>query len=279
MALDGVGVGHDGGEGPDEPHRLEQQVFHRGVVRIVVVGIQGQHAPGQLVHNIPAGMLHDHVLGKAVGQLLGLVHDLVEVGHLSLGGQVAHEQQEGHLFKAEGVCLPVGLHDLVELNAPVVQLAGHGHPDAVLDHVALNGTHLGDADGHAGAVAVAQAPLHISPVVVLVNVVLFPNALTEGTCVFFKDPGIVFYHALVPLSVVSKNRRAVLLSLHCKLIILFCRKLCKKKFLAAKSFGNSPPFPRICSVILGHPARSFFVHAFYFASLKDCAILYVYTIS
>ena len=190
VALDGVGVGHDAGEGPDELHRLEQHVADGGVIGVLVIGVQGQDAAAQLVHDVLTGALHDHVLGEAAGQPPGVVHDLVEVVHLGPGGEIAHEQQIGHLLEAEGPGLPVGLHDLVELDAPVVELAGHRDAEAVLDHIALDGAHPGDADGHAGAVAVSQATLDVSPVVFLGDAVFVLDMLAQGAGVVFQHAGV-----------------------------------------------------------------------------------------
>ena len=195
------------GKARHQLHRLEQDVVQRGVVGILVVGIQGQHAPGQLVHDAPAGVLHDHVLGKPSRQLPGPVHDLVEAGQLFPGGEIAHEQQVGNFLKAKGPCPLVGLHDLVEFNAAVVQLAGHRHPHAILDHVTQHRTHPGDPDGHTGAVAVAQAELDIVPIVPGVNVVLFFNVVAQGTCILFQDASPSFlFHGWPPLSAAATCR-------------------------------------------------------------------------
>ena len=50
-ALDLVGVGHDGGHAGDEGDALAHVVLQRLAVGVVVVGIEGQDGPGQLVHN------------------------------------------------------------------------------------------------------------------------------------------------------------------------------------------------------------------------------------
>ena len=184
------------GKAPTSRTDWEEDVVQGDVVRVVIVGVEGQDAAGQLVHDVPAGVLHDHVLGESGGQLPGPVHDLVEAVQLPLGGEEAHEQQEGHLLKAKGARLPVGLHDFVEFDAAVVQLSGYRDTDAVLNHVAQHGTHPGHANGHAGAVAVAQAPLHVFPVVLLADVVLPFHALAQGTCILFQEPGLFCLHGV-----------------------------------------------------------------------------------
>ncbi len=185
VALHRVGVGHDGGEVADELNGLQQHIVDGGVVRIRIVGVQAQHAAGQLIHDIVAGVPHDHALGKALRQLAGLVHDLVEVGQLAPGGQIAHQQQVGHLLEAEGPGLAVGLHDVGELDAAVVQTAGGGNTLAVLHQIALDAAHLGHAHQHTGAVVIPQAQLYIAPVVVRADGVLLLDAAAQRIGILF----------------------------------------------------------------------------------------------
>ena len=206
VALHRVGVGHDGGEAAHQLDGLQQHILDGRVVRIVVIGVQGQHAAGQLVHDVPAGVPHDHVLGKAVGQLPGPVHDLVEAGQLRLGGQIAEQKQVRHLLIAEGARLPMGLHDLVQLDAAVVELAGLGDPLAVLDEIALHAAHLGHAGQYAGAVAVAQAALHIAPVEFLTDGVFLSDQLAQGACKFFQCSAAVAHDGVL-LSIAAPRRR------------------------------------------------------------------------
>ena len=244
MALHRVGVGHDAGEGPHQLHRLEQDIVQGGVVRVFIIGVEGQHAPGQLVHDIPAGIFHNHVLGEAVGQLPRPVHDLIETVQFPPGGQIAHEQQIGHLFKAKGPRLPVGLHDLIELNAPVIQLAGYRNADTVLNHVPQHRTHPGDADGHAGSVAVSQAPLDVPSVELFPDVVFLFNAVAQGTCVLFQDPGPILLHSMVPLSSavsISQFFLGFLFGFLAAFVLFIIPRpplSCKKKFLPVISFGK-----------------------------------------
>ena len=194
VTLHRVGIGHDGGEAPDKLHRLEQQVLNGRVVRIGVVGVQAQHAAGQLVHHIAAGVPHDHALGKALRQLPGLTHDAVEPPQLLLRGQIAHQQQVCHLLKAEGAGPAVSLHDVVELDTPVVQPSGDRHPLAVLQQIALHAAHLGDAHQHAGAVAVAQALLDLAVVELVADGVFLLNAAAQRPRVALQNTGILFDH-------------------------------------------------------------------------------------
>ena len=193
VPLHRVGVGHDRGEAAHQLDGLQQHILHGGIVRVVVIGIQRQHTAGQLVHDVPAGVPHDHILGKAVRQLPGAVHDLVEAGQLRLGGQIAEQQQICHLLIAEGAGLAVSLHDLVQLDTAVVQLAGLGNALAVLNEIALHAAHLGHACQNAGTDVVAQTALYVAPVIFFADMILAPDQLAQRTCEFFQSPAAVVH--------------------------------------------------------------------------------------
>ena len=148
---------------------MHQYVVYFDIVRLRIVGVQGQNAPLQLVHYIAAGVAHYHALCKAVRQLAGAVHYIVKVVELAPCGQIAHEQQVRHLLKAEGVRLSVGFHYFGKLYSPVIQLARGRYALAVLHKIPLHAAYLGHAYQHAGAVAVAQAPLYIALIELLID--------------------------------------------------------------------------------------------------------------
>ena len=195
VALDGVGIGHDGGKIPDKLHRLAQQIVHRQIVRIRVVGVQRQDAAAQLIHDVAAGAPHDHPLGEALRQFSGPVHDLIEVPQLPLRGQISHQQQIRHLLEPEGSLRPVGLHNVVKLDAPVVEPSGNGDALAVLQQIALHAAHLGDAHHHTGAVAVSQTPLDLAVVILLPDMILLPDLTAQRPGVLLNDA--VFLHPLL----------------------------------------------------------------------------------
>ena len=194
VALHGVGVGHDRGEVADELHGLQQHIVDGRVVRVGIVGVQAQHAAGQLVHDAAAGMAHDHALGESLRQLPGLVHDLVKVDQLALGGQIAHQEQVGHLLEAEGAGPAVGLHDVGQLDAAVVQLAGDGNALAVLQQIALDAAYPGHAHQNACAVAVAQAQLHVAPVMLRTDGIFVLYAAAQRAGVLLQYSGIFLDH-------------------------------------------------------------------------------------
>ena len=179
VALHGEGVGHDDGHPGDELDGLPQLVGQGHIVGVVVIGVQSQHRAGQLVHHVGTGGLDDHVLGEHMGQGVVVAEHLLEGGQLLPGGQGAEQEQIGGLLKAEPVLPHEAVHQLLHIDAPVDQLAGGGEALPVLEVVAQHVADLGHARHDAGAVGVAETPLHpIALVIRRVNLVMFAIFLT-----------------------------------------------------------------------------------------------------
>ena len=70
---------------------------------------------------------------------------------------MAENQQPGHLLKAEAVLRVAAPDDVLNVDAPVGQLALVRDFVAVGDEVAVYVAHVGQPGHHAGAVGVAQA--------------------------------------------------------------------------------------------------------------------------
>ena len=123
---------------------LVQDVFQAQVLGVLVVGVQAQHATLQLIHNVGGGGIHG--IHKALRQSAMLGQDLAEIVQLFLGGQTAEQQQPDHFLKHEAVVAISFLHDLVDVDAAVDQLAGGGdHMSFLILFVAHNVTHVGQA--------------------------------------------------------------------------------------------------------------------------------------
>ena len=167
VLLGGKGVGHDHREPGDQPQGLEHLDGQGVVVRVWVVGVQGQHRAGQLVHHVVAGCGEDHVLGEVGGQLPVIGQDAAELLQLLPGGQAAEHQQIRRLLVAEPAHTGEAVDELLHVDAAVVQPAGGGHLFPILHDVALHVADEGDPGHHSGAVMVAQPPLHVVLLVIL----------------------------------------------------------------------------------------------------------------
>ena len=151
------------------------------ILGAVVVGVQAQHAALQLVHNIGRGGVHG--VHKTVRQGAGFCQDLAEIVQLLPGGQATEQKQPDHFLKHEAVVAVSLVHDLVDVDAPVDQLAGGGdHMTLLILFVAHNVTDVGQTGQHAGAIRVAQAALDPQPLAGLrVDVVVCDVLLAQGT--------------------------------------------------------------------------------------------------
>ena len=161
VALGGVGVGHNGGETGDQLDGLYEHVLQTGVVGILVIGVQRQHAAGQLVHHIGAGILEDNILGKSLGQGPGAGEHGGKLPNLRLVGQIAHQQQKGDLLIAKGAICYMGLDNIFHIDAAIVQTTLRRDDLTVLDIVTDHTADLCHAGHDAGAVAVAQTALDL----------------------------------------------------------------------------------------------------------------------
>ena len=159
MPLGGKGVRRDERKTRNETDGLPQDVFQRGIIRAVVVGIEGENAAGKLVHDVAAGGLEDHVLGKPGGHAARAGHDVVEAPLPLLRGKRSEQQQIRDLLIAERAALLVGRDDILDADAAVIELAGHGDTLAVHHVIALHAADLADADQDTRAVRVAQTAL------------------------------------------------------------------------------------------------------------------------
>ena len=159
VPLGGKGVRRDERKTRDEADGLPQDILQRCVVRAVVIGIEGEDAAGELVHDVAAGRLEDHILGKPGGHAARAGHDVVEALLLRLRGKRPEQQQIRDLLIAERAALLVRRDDILNADAAVIELAGHGDALAVHHVIALYAADLADADQDARAVRVAQTAL------------------------------------------------------------------------------------------------------------------------
>ena len=90
-------------------------------------------------------------------------------GSLRARREAAHQKQIRHLLIAEGAACPVRFHDVVEIDAAIVEMARRRNSLSVLHQVALHAANLRHADQDAGAVAVAQAALDLAAIVFLAD--------------------------------------------------------------------------------------------------------------
>ena len=161
MPLGGVGVGHDGGRPGHHAEGFEELVFQTSVLRLAVVGVEGQDAAGQLVHDVLVGGAEDHVLGEITGQLAPPGHEDLEILQLGERGQLAEEEEVHRLLKAEAVLPDTALNQILDADAPVEEPPLPGNLFPVLQVVAVHVADAGDSGDDAGSVGIPEAPHHV----------------------------------------------------------------------------------------------------------------------
>ncbi len=159
VTLDREGVRHDDGQTPNQLDGLADKVFRRQPVRIRIIGIQREHAAGELVHDVVARRLDDHILGKPFRQDARCGQDGIVAPQLLFRRQMAKKQQVGHLFVAKGSLCLMRFHQVHDVDAPVEELARFGRRHAVNHLITAHAADLGDARDDARAVGIAQAAL------------------------------------------------------------------------------------------------------------------------
>ena len=154
-------MGHDGGRPGNHAEGLEQLVFQGGVLRLAVVGVEGQDAAGELVHDVFVGGAEDHILREVAGELAPPGHEEVEVLQLGGRGQLAEEEEVDRLLEAEAVLLDALLNQVLNADAPVEESALPGNLFPVHQIVAVHVADAGDSGDDAGSVGIPQTPHHV----------------------------------------------------------------------------------------------------------------------
>ena len=125
-----IAVDREHGEHADQVDTLAHHVGQGNIVRVMVIGVEGQNAAGQGVHHIPARRLHNHIPYKIPGQGPLGRQNLLELFQLFFVRQRPEQNQVGHFLKPHPVFRQKTLGQLVDINAPVVQFpfAGDAFP-------------------------------------------------------------------------------------------------------------------------------------------------------
>ena len=160
MKLRRIGVDHHRGHFRHEVDRLADDVFKTGVLRIFVIAVHGQHRAGNLVHDVGARGVHDHLLRKPFGKLPVRFDDFHETAQIIAVGQIAEQKQPADLFKEKPVLGYRFLNDFLQVDAPVHELSVNRDNRSVFRFlIADDITDVGKTGQNSGAVGVSEAPL------------------------------------------------------------------------------------------------------------------------
>jgi hypothetical protein len=146
----------------DELEALTENVVDRDIVRIVIVGIESQHATGKGVHHIGAGRLEDHIAGKALGKRSVLAELLVEAAKLLCRGKTAEKKKVNTFLKAESSVLFETVYECGHVHTAVEKLTGDKLLFTVfVDTAGVYLGYLGKTCKHAASVDVTKTSLNV----------------------------------------------------------------------------------------------------------------------
>ena len=156
-----VGVGDHRREAGDELHGLAQVRLDVEEVGRRVVGVGRQDRAGKGVHEILARRADERVLLEAVRQAAVFREEGLPFSELAPGGQFAEQEQVRAFLEAETLLGLAVLHEVHHVDAPVEELARHGHLLAFAHHVAVDRANRGQPHEDARPVAIAKPTLDV----------------------------------------------------------------------------------------------------------------------
>ena len=146
--------------GADQGQGLTQHVGDGNIIRLIIVGIQRQHALLQAVHNVGAGRFHNHVPHKLAGKLPVLSQQVDKSPQLPFVRQFPEQQQISRLLKVEAAVLKA-FNQFFYIIPLEVEFTVNGHQLAVHRSGGYHIRNLRQACKHAFTVGFPQPPFHV----------------------------------------------------------------------------------------------------------------------
>ena len=185
MPVGVIGVYGDQRQFGDEIHGLAQYIFRGNVLRVVVIGIERQHAPLHGVHDVLVGRLHDHITDKPAAQALQLKHNIMELLRLLLIRQPAEKQQVDRLLKPVLAALQP-FDQIADVNPLIIEMTLRRDLPPVAQLIPRHIGNLRQTGQHALTIGVTQPPLHIVfQIEVRVNPVIVHQLLFQNLHLLF----------------------------------------------------------------------------------------------
>ena len=170
-----VPVYHQHRELRNQVQTLAQHIGNARIVCFVIIGIKLKDAPGDAVHHIPAGRLHDDVPHEIRRQRTAFRKHLLKMFQLVFCREFTEQKQIGGFLKSGMFRLKEASYQVFDIVAAVVKvaLARNGFPVHNLRCADIG--NIRQSGEHAFPVQVAESPFHLEFCVqFLVNpVVLF----------------------------------------------------------------------------------------------------------
>ena len=116
-----IPVYHQHRELADQIQALAQHVRNRGVVRLVIVGIQLQDASGNVIHHILAGRLHNDIPEKIGRQHPALCQHHLKILQLLCVRKLSEQEQVCGLLEARMLGIQESFYNVLDIISAVVE--------------------------------------------------------------------------------------------------------------------------------------------------------------
>ena len=114
-------IHHQHRELADQIQALAQHVRNRGVVRLVIVGIQLQDASGNVIHHILAGRLHNDIPEKIGRQHPALCQHHLKILQLLCVRKLSEQEQVCGLLEARMLGIQESFYNVLDIISAVVE--------------------------------------------------------------------------------------------------------------------------------------------------------------
>ena len=156
-----IGIHRQHRKDRNQHQALPQHVGQADIIRIAVVGCQREHTARQAVHHVAGRCFHDDIAGEIGRQRAALCQQRLEVAQPLCIRQLAEQEQVRSFLVALAAVPNKALHQILNADAAVVQLALTGHHFPVPLFARDDVRNVGQARQHALSVHIAQTALDI----------------------------------------------------------------------------------------------------------------------
>ena len=156
-----IGIHRQHRKDRNQHQALPQHVGQADIIRVAVVGCQREHTARQAVHHVAGRCFHDDIAGEIGRQRAALCQQRLEVAQPLCIRQLAEQEQVRSFLVALAAVPNKALHQILNANAAIVQLALTGHDFAAYLLARDNVRNVGQTGQYALSIDVAQTTLDI----------------------------------------------------------------------------------------------------------------------
>ena len=185
----------------DQLQGLLQNIVDGDVLRVLIIGVHGQHTLLQGVHHIGAGSFHDNVPHEGFGKLPVDTNQIDKLPQLLSRGQFAKQQKVGGLLEGKPT-VGFAADQILHIDALKIQFAVDGNPLSVDVTERNHVRNLSQSGQDALTAGITQTSFYII-------IRIQPNIDLTGTAaVFYQFVKFLIYQHIVFLHIISSSLSA-----------------------------------------------------------------------